>query len=214
MGLVLWLGRREREGKPVLLDPDLFRIKLFSFGLTAGTLQQIALGGLLIALPIYLQLDLGYNALQAGLSLAPLSLTVFGVALSKTRSLADAEDVAQETFLAAYESLDRLKDRARFGSWLYGIALNKVKLQLRRHRQRGRALASARSTGPPVPPADESAARHELRDAVMAALARLSETNRETATLFYRPRSLLVKMLLESFFLTMLLILKFLASFN
>ena len=44
-------------------------------------LQQIALGGLLIALPIYLQLDLGYNALQAGLSLAPLSLTIFGVAL-------------------------------------------------------------------------------------------------------------------------------------
>ena len=79
--LVWWLRRRKREGKPILLDPDLFRIRLFSFGLTAGVLQQIALGGLLIALPLYLQLDLGYNALQAGLSLAPLSLTVFGVAL-------------------------------------------------------------------------------------------------------------------------------------
>ncbi|HET9121231.1 MAG TPA: MFS transporter [Solirubrobacterales bacterium] len=79
--LVWWLRRRKRQGKPVLLDPDLFRIKLFSFGLAAGVLQQIALGGLLIALPLYLQLDLGYNALQAGLSLAPLSLTVFGVAL-------------------------------------------------------------------------------------------------------------------------------------
>jgi MFS family permease len=43
--------------------------------------QQIALGGLLIALPIYLQLELGYNALQAGLSLAPLSLTMFFTAL-------------------------------------------------------------------------------------------------------------------------------------
>ena len=30
---------------------------------------------------MYLQLELGYNALHAGLSLAPLSLTVFGVAL-------------------------------------------------------------------------------------------------------------------------------------
>ncbi len=79
--LVWWLRRRKRDGKPILLDPDLFRIRLFSFGLTAGVLQQIALGGLLIALPLYLQLDLGYNALQAGLSLAPLSLTVFGVAL-------------------------------------------------------------------------------------------------------------------------------------
>jgi LPXTG-motif cell wall-anchored protein len=80
-GLVYWLRRRKREGKPVLLDPNLFRNGLFSFGILTGVFQQIALGGLLIALPIYLQLDLGYNALQAGVSLAPFSLTIFGVAL-------------------------------------------------------------------------------------------------------------------------------------
>jgi MFS family permease len=79
--LVRWLVRRKREGKPTLLDPTLFASKLFSFGIAQGILQQIALGGMLIALPIYLQLVLGYNALQAGLSLAPLSLTMFGVAL-------------------------------------------------------------------------------------------------------------------------------------
>jgi hypothetical protein len=44
-------------------------------------LQQIVLGGTMIALPIYLQMVLEYNAMQAGLSLAPLSLTRFGVAL-------------------------------------------------------------------------------------------------------------------------------------
>jgi len=80
-GLAWWLVRRKRDGKPALIDPELFKIKLFRFGITEGVLQQIALGGLLIALPIYLQLDFGYNALQAGLSLAPLSLTIFGVAL-------------------------------------------------------------------------------------------------------------------------------------
>jgi MFS family permease len=79
--LVYWLVRRKREGKPTLLDPTLFSSKLFSFGIAQGILQQIALGGMLIALPIYLQLVLGYNALQAGLSLAPLSLTMFAVAL-------------------------------------------------------------------------------------------------------------------------------------
>jgi MFS family permease len=81
VGLVFWLRRRKREGKAALLDPELFRSKLFSFGIAQGILQQIALGGMLIALPIYLQLVLGYNALEAGLSLAPLSLTMFGVAL-------------------------------------------------------------------------------------------------------------------------------------
>ena len=36
---------------------------------------------MLIVLPIYLQLVWGYNALEAGVTLAPLSLTMFGVAL-------------------------------------------------------------------------------------------------------------------------------------
>ena len=38
-------------------------------------LQQVALGGAMIALPLYLQMILEYNAMEAGLSLAPLSLT-------------------------------------------------------------------------------------------------------------------------------------------
>ncbi len=35
----------------------------------------------MIALPIYLQMVLEYNALQTGLTLAPLSLTMFATAL-------------------------------------------------------------------------------------------------------------------------------------
>jgi LPXTG-motif cell wall-anchored protein len=82
MGLLAyWLLRRKREGRPALLDPHLFGSKTFSFGISQGILQQIALGGMLIVLPIYLQMVLDYNAMQAGLSLAPLSLTMFGVAL-------------------------------------------------------------------------------------------------------------------------------------
>ena len=80
-GLVYWLVRRKRQGKPTLLDPTLFASKLFSIGVSQIFLQQVALGGLLIALPIYLQLVWGYNALQAGITLAPLSLTMFGVAM-------------------------------------------------------------------------------------------------------------------------------------
>jgi MFS family permease len=81
LALVRWLVRRNREGKATLFDPGLFKSKLFSLGITSSILQNIALGGLLIALPIYLQLDLGYNALQAGVSLAPLSLTMFFTAI-------------------------------------------------------------------------------------------------------------------------------------
>ncbi len=79
--LAYWLVRRARQGKPTLLDPDLFRSKMFRFGISQQLLQQIALGGTMIALPIYLQMVLEYNALQAGLSLAPLSLSMFGMAI-------------------------------------------------------------------------------------------------------------------------------------
>jgi EmrB/QacA subfamily drug resistance transporter len=79
--LAWWLMRRARQGKPTLIDPTLFASKPFRFGISDQMLQQIALGGMMIALPIYLQMVLEYNALQAGLSLAPLSLSMFGVAL-------------------------------------------------------------------------------------------------------------------------------------
>jgi LPXTG-motif cell wall-anchored protein len=80
-GLVFWLRRRKREGKPALLDPGLFSSKPYRLGVSQIFLQQVALGGMLIALPIYLQLVWGYNALQAGVTLAPLSLTMFGIAI-------------------------------------------------------------------------------------------------------------------------------------
>jgi EmrB/QacA subfamily drug resistance transporter len=80
-GLAYWLRRRKREGKPTLIDPDLFKSKIFRFGISQQMLQQIALGGTMIALPIYLQMVLEYNAMEAGLSLAPLSLTMFATAI-------------------------------------------------------------------------------------------------------------------------------------
>jgi EmrB/QacA subfamily drug resistance transporter len=79
--LAYWLVRRKREEKPTLLDPDLFKSAHFRIGVSSQMLQQIALGGMMIALPIFLQMVLGYNAMEAGLSLAPLSLSMFAIAL-------------------------------------------------------------------------------------------------------------------------------------
>ncbi|MFE3446055.1 MFS transporter [Nocardia sp. NPDC059180] len=88
-GLAYWLVRRKRAGKPGLLDPDLFRSKAFRLGISGQMLQQIALGGIMIALPIYLQMVLEYNAMQAGLSLAPLSLSMFAVAVLAGKKAGD-----------------------------------------------------------------------------------------------------------------------------
>jgi EmrB/QacA subfamily drug resistance transporter len=79
--LAYWLRRRKREGRPALLDAGLFESPYFRLGVTQQMTQQIALGGAIIALPIFLQMVLEYNAMEAGLSLAPLSLSMFGLAL-------------------------------------------------------------------------------------------------------------------------------------
>ena len=41
-----------------------------------------------------------------------------------TGSAADAEDLAQETFIHAYQHLDSFRGDAQFSSWLYRIAVN------------------------------------------------------------------------------------------
>ncbi len=79
--LTRWLVKRKRQGKPTLIDPGLFISKVFRFGVSGQLLQQISLGGLMIALPIYLQMVLEYNAMESGLSIAPLSLSMFAIAL-------------------------------------------------------------------------------------------------------------------------------------
>ncbi len=80
--LGFWLVRRERTGEVPLLDPDLLRSKVFRLGITGQMMQQIALGGSMIVVPIFLQMVLEYNAMQTGLTLAPLSLTMFFVAMA------------------------------------------------------------------------------------------------------------------------------------
>lgn len=81
VSLARWLVRRKRAGKPTLLEPDLFKADLFRLGFTSQMLQNIALGGMMIALPIFLQMVLEYSALETGLTIAPLSLTMFAAAL-------------------------------------------------------------------------------------------------------------------------------------
>ena len=79
--LAWWLVEAQARRQAGAARPGLFESQYFRLGITSQTLQQIALGGLMIALPIFLQMVLEYNALEAGLSIAPLSLSMFAVAL-------------------------------------------------------------------------------------------------------------------------------------
>lgn len=46
----------------------------------------------------------------------------------------EAEDAAQETFIKAYQSLDRFRGQCKFSTWLYRIAYNTAISRTRKHR--------------------------------------------------------------------------------
>ena len=120
--------RRKRQGKPTLLDPDLFRFPHFRIGITQQMLQQITLGGAMIVLPIFLQMTLEYNAMEAGLSLAPLSLSMFAVAMLAGRRSGKrrASSVVRAGFALTTVGMVLiipLVPRADFGWWLIGPLL-------------------------------------------------------------------------------------------
>lgn len=51
---------------------------------------------------------------------------VYGICLrSSYGDSANANDICQETFISAFDNLDKLRDKSRFQYWLYEIARNK-----------------------------------------------------------------------------------------
>ena len=52
---------------------------------------------------------------------------IFRMAYYRTRSSMDAEDLTQEVFAQAYKNISRLKAVDRFRSWLFQIALNRIR---------------------------------------------------------------------------------------
>jgi len=109
---------------------------------------------------------------------------VFGIALARLRNFHEAEDVAQEVFVTAFAHLGGLKDPTRLGAWLRSVTIHQSIDHLRRRDKAARVEAgevrAARVERPEV-----ALERQELRDQVMAAIGRLSKTQRETTTLFY-----------------------------
>ena len=49
---------------------------------------------------------------------------VHSLTFRMTGSLADAEDLAQETFIRAYEQIGAFRGTSKFSTWLYRIAVN------------------------------------------------------------------------------------------
>lgn len=108
---------------------------------------------------------------------------VVSIAWNIVRNAADAEDLAQEAFVRAYENIGRFRAGERFGPWIYRIVTN-LSLDVVKHRTRFRhEELSAATPAERRDSADVPAAASEIARRVDEALETLPEMQRIVARL-------------------------------
>jgi RNA polymerase sigma-70 factor, ECF subfamily len=80
------------------------------------------------------------------------SKPIFNLAFRMTGSRQDADDLAQEAFLRAYQKLKWFNPEKKFFTWLYTIALNIIRNHLKSSPER--AARRADTDHPPANPVD------------------------------------------------------------
>lgn len=115
---------------------------------------------------------------------------ICSLAYSATGSLTQSEDLAQETFVTAWEHLPELREPGKLRAWLCGIVRNLIGKALRRdgcepvHAAEPLEKADESPSPEPLPP-DHAMGREE--EAILwRSLERIPETYREPLVLFYR----------------------------
>jgi RNA polymerase sigma-70 factor (ECF subfamily) len=96
----------------------------------------------------------------------------------------DAEDCLQETFLRAYRAYSRLQGRANLRAWLYRIAGNTARTQLRRRMRRdGREVELPDEAIAASDPPQDGPERRERLAAVQAAVRGLPAKQQQSLIL-------------------------------
>ncbi|MEO8033756.1 MAG: sigma-70 family RNA polymerase sigma factor [Acidobacteriota bacterium] len=115
--------------------------------------------------------------------------TICSIALAIVRNVAASEDIAQEVFLAAWNSMRSLRNPGSFLPWLRQVARNQAHLWLREHaREIGDDDALTGATDGRLP-ADEHLIAKEERRLLAEALDQVPDEAREVLVLYYREGS-------------------------
>ena len=109
----------------------------------------------------------------------------FGSALALLGDFQHAEDAVQEAFLAAWSGLPSLSDHAAFPGWLRGIIRHQVFRALRKRQLEIVPLECADNIASEQISPDDDLVQREHARAALAAIAELSVSLREPATLFF-----------------------------
>ncbi|HUI48126.1 MAG TPA: MFS transporter [Acidimicrobiia bacterium] len=106
-GFMSWESRRLARGDAVLLDPAMLRNRVLRSGLTAFLFQYFLQAGLFFVVPLFLSVALGLSAIQTGIRLLPLSITLLLAAAGIPKVFPNASPrlVVQVGFLALFAGI-------------------------------------------------------------------------------------------------------------
>lgn len=102
----------------------------------------------------------------------------------------EVEEIAQQTFIAAYQALKSFSGQSKLSTWLSQIALNKAR-DYRRKQQQQRYLGQQSLDDMEADiesgelPLDHKLAQTQLNDSIQQALLRLKPQDRELVTFKY-----------------------------
>ena len=114
---------------------------------------------------------------------------VFRLAFSIVGDSADAHEITQETFIAALRALPSYQERKSFKAWLYVIALNLSRSQLRKRKflekLKSSATALFRTESQKQASPEEAVIHNEKEAALWSELNKLDERHRLVVVLRY-----------------------------
>ena len=115
---------------------------------------------------------------------------ICSVAYCATGSVSQSEDLAQETFVTAWEGLAELREPSKLRSWLCGIVRFRIGKQLRRQGREPVHAAEPmealdQSAAPEALPSDQ-AITNEEKAILWRSIERIPEMYRQPLVLFYR----------------------------
>ena len=82
-----WQTRRESRGQEPLVRPAMFRNRQLTGGLTMFFFQYLVQAGFFFVVPLYLSVALGLSAIETGVKILPLSVTLLAAAIGIPRFL-------------------------------------------------------------------------------------------------------------------------------